>query len=259
MSDSPPAAADSQSSNAPAPRRKWKLRLVIWSLVLVAVIGGGAFYAQQKKLRLPAWWPRGEVAQTAYDLEEVGAVVTIDKDKAGQQTTFVYLGNKYVGGDDKLALVTKLPNVQMAYVENAMITDRGIAEIAKLKDLRRLHLTTPKVTDAGVANLAKLKNLQELYIAMIPMTDSAVAELTGLQNLTKLFLTNTKLTDAASEHLKKFPHLSHLNLYETAFTKKGIAALQKALPDTEIDAPENGPRVPLLPASETPETIEPAS
>ncbi len=70
------------------------------------------------------------------------------------------------------------------------------------------------------------------------ITDAALAHLKGLTNLTYLFIISTPVTDAGLVHLGGLTDLQLLVLSDCKqVTKRGIADLKKALPNTDISWP----------------------
>lgn len=104
-------------------------------------------------------------------------------------------------------------NEQLVWLRlgNTQVGNKGLATIGKLLNLSRLSLEHTNITDTGLINLANLKNLQYLNLFDTPITDKGIAALASLKNLRNLYL------------------------YQTKATKAGAEALQKALPNCQID------------------------
>jgi Leucine-rich repeat (LRR) protein len=88
-------------------------------------------------------------------------------------------------------------------------------------------------------HLQGLKKLEGLYLGFTDITDAGLVHLKGMTWLKRLSLMNTSLaaniTDAGLVHLKALNNLTHLHLEGTKITAAGMAELQKALPNCEID------------------------
>jgi mono/diheme cytochrome c family protein len=135
--------------------------------------------------------------------------------------------------------------------------DRNIdAALAQLKDaasLVSLNLAGAKFSGASLANLKSLTNLAQLHLEHTPVHDADLACVSGLVRLTYLNLYDTPITDAGLEHLKGLTRLRNLHLWQTQVTEAGALALQKALPQCDIDRGWVAP-----PVAEKTEKKEPA-
>ena len=87
------------------------------------------------------------------ELEKLGAIVTVDKAKDGKETATVNILKKWSGDKDALQLLTKVPNLQVVYIDNAQVNDVAVGPLKELTDLSALTLMSPQFTDAGLDNL----------------------------------------------------------------------------------------------------------
>ena len=85
---------------------------------------------------------------------------------------------------------------------------------------------TPKNPPAQVAVIAPVAELENLR-AKITRNDNG--------EVVAVNLTVTRVTDAGLVHLKGLTNLKNLGLSNTKITRAGIAELQKALPNCEIE------------------------
>ena len=70
------------------------------------------------------------------------------------------------------------PELEWLRLNNAQITDVGIASLAKLSKLRELDVSyNPRVTDLGLSHLGQLKNLHSIAAAGTHITRQAAAEM----------------------------------------------------------------------------------
>lgn len=178
-------------------------------------------------------WQAAVADPTVVEIERLGGIVSYETAADGKRECSAYLGNQWVGGNEKLALLTQLSNLTTVYIESRHVTDEGMALVAGLQDLQVLHLTAPKVTDRGAADLAKLPRLRELYLSQVQLTDAGLEALAEL-DLSRLYLTYTQVTDQSVDRLKDMKSLSAVDVYGTEFTEQGVAALQEARPGLEI-------------------------
>lgn len=114
--------------------------------------------------------------------------------------------------DSKINLLTNLSE-QIIWLKlgSTKISDKSLTEIAKLKHLTRLHLEHTAITDAGMAQLKDLPFLEYINLFDTQISDEGLKELSKLKNLKKVYCWQTKVT------------------------KAGVIALQKALPNVEVN------------------------
>jgi mono/diheme cytochrome c family protein len=113
--------------------------------------------------------------------------------------------------------------------------DAALAQLKDAASLVSLDLAGAKFSSASLANLKSLTNLARLHLEHTQVHDADLANLSGLGRLTYLNLYDTPITDAGLEHLKGLTHLRNLHLWQTQVTEAGAAALQKSLPQCDID------------------------
>ena len=113
-------------------------------------------------------------------------------------------------------------------------TDEGLSHIASNRSLVSLRLG-PGITDDGLAHIAGLSQLEELRIdSAEDVTDDGMQHLAGMQNLKKLSVQFTQVGDDGARVIARLPKLTELFVEGSAITKKGLAALAKALPGCTI-------------------------
>ena len=117
----------------------------------------------------------------------------------------------------------------------APLTDEHLAILEDLPKIVHLHLGRTSVTDQGLSHLEGLPNLTRLNLERTKITDVGLKHLENLNNLTYLNLYATEISDTGLLHLKNLSKLKKLYLWQTKVTKAGVAALQKALPQLDIN------------------------
>lgn len=120
------------------------------------------------------------------------------------------VGMRKTATDDNLVLIRECTGITTLFLNDAPVSNDGVAHLKGLKALINLTLAGTKVSDAGLASLADLSHIQSLS------------------------LVNTTIGDQGVAHLSKLTELKTLNLSFTKVTPTGIAALQKALPNCKI-------------------------
>jgi hypothetical protein len=113
--------------------------------------------------------------------------------------------------------------------------DAALAQLKDTASLVELNLAGTKFSDASLTNLQSLTNLARLHLEHTQVHDGALANLKPLTSLVYLNLFDTPVTDAGLENLKGLTRLRHLHLWQTRVTDAGAAALQKSLPQCNID------------------------
>lgn len=138
-------------------------------------------------------------------------------------------------GDDELAWLAKIPDLEQADLSNAKITDRGLEKIAELPRLEFLNLTKTAIGDAGLKSLKSLPRLKFLVLNGTEVSDDGLAE------------------------LKDFPALEGVSLLDTGVSDAGIARLKKHLPDcTILFQKPASPKTEPVSSPETPVTSDQA-
>jgi hypothetical protein len=144
-------------------------------------------------------------------------------------------------GDAGLAHIGKISTLTHLTFGDHEITDSGLRHLTGLKKLTYLNLCFPdkkhggNISDQGMDEIAKITSLQILDLRATQITDTGLAKLKALSNLKELLLNNTAITDQGLVHLAEIKSLTLVNVFNCkGVTPKGMAALQKALPDCQV-------------------------
>ena len=160
--------------------------------------------------------------------------VKIDRNENGQITLVESFGNRVTDSDlAKVPLLdwgtmsrpvppsryireldgAPLHRMPLLRIQNAQITDEGLAHLRGLTVLRTLILHgNPRITDAGLLQLGQLTHLEELAISSAQITDAGLRHLAPLTDLRSLRLDGTNITDSALQHLNSLKNLRTLGL-----------------------------------------------
>jgi len=127
--------------------------------------------------------------------------------------------------DATLAMLKDFPNLAGLVVEEASISDAGLASLASppLEDLGLFRCY--RITDEGLRHLARLAGLRQLSLRDVPITGEGLVDLRGLPKLSMLRLNETGVGDAALEHLKGLKGLTRLELRQTQTGDAGLAVV----------------------------------
>ena len=102
--------------------------------------------------------------------------------------------------------------------------------------IERLLLEGPQVTDEALADVHTLPHLRRLSLARSSVTDKGLLAVLECKRLQNLGLTNTRVTDAGLAQLRQMASLQNVWVTENdKLTPRGVAALRKALPATNIN------------------------
>jgi hypothetical protein len=129
-------------------------------------------------------------------------------------------------GDEGMAQIGKLTQLQVLRIDGAMVTDRGMEHLAGLSDLEVLDLTrSTKVSNAGVAHLAGLTRMKRLWLSTLDIDSGALPHLARLTDLELLHLDRTEIGDENFEVVADKAGLRELNLWSTQVTSAAVAHL----------------------------------
>mgnify|MGYP001158258526 CR=1 FL=1 len=131
-----------------------------------------------------------------------------------------------------LSEITHLQNLILPY----QIGDQGLAHLKGLREMQDLVLSSTQITDAGLVHIQKMAELHTLQLnGCENLTDAGIVHLSGLKNLQVLNLNATQITDAGLPHLARLTNLQQLDLGNCLkVSMDGIQTLQTELPACTI-------------------------
>ncbi len=139
--------------------------------------------------------------------------------------------------DKGMRHIATVPELRELNIERTSITERGLKYLAKCKHLKKVVLSDMKVSAAGIRSLASgmslANTLQELSLVNCTIDDRTVSALDSFPSLTVLRLSDN-VSDKSVKHLIKLTELKELHLNSTSISLNGVAALKKALPNTQV-------------------------
>ncbi len=157
--------------------------------------------------------------------------------------------------DDDLVNLTKIKGLHTLRLDDTSVTDTGLKHLRSASELRELYVDTPGVHDAGAASLLDRKQIRlhrradreraleiiravggDLQDAHLNLKDGRITNdlltcLCHFPEVESLDLAGTSVSDAGLKHLYTLKKLRLVNLYDTCVTDRGVAALDKALPN----------------------------
>jgi hypothetical protein len=173
--------------------------------------------------------------------------------------------------DDDLRSLQVTRNVRWLYVNDALVSDVGLAFARHCFQLEFLDASRTSVTgrglgvliknevdDEGAMTVSRFQQLKYLSLYGTPITDYGISRfaqnklvvlslggtgisgpgLDGLRScaaLHTLELHHTRIDDASIPYLARLTQLANLNLTGTAITDAGLAQLRRSLPNCNID------------------------
>jgi Leucine-rich repeat (LRR) protein len=141
---------------------------------------------------------------------------------------------KYLGG--KVTTAPNLPGDPVINIDadTRKLGDQMVAPLGQLTDLQELNLHQTLITDKGIASLKDLGRLRVLTLSANRISDSGLESLKNLKSLQVLALSRTDITDAGLPALYGLTQLQTIYLSHTRVTPEGIKKLQDALPLARI-------------------------
>ena len=140
--------------------------------------------------------------------------------------------------DGAINHLVELPRLAVLSLASTAVTDASMPTVAQLTTLHKLFLSNTSITDRGLQQLAagELDQLHVLDIGATKVTDRGIPHLLQFGAIQELSLSQLNLTDASVETLKQLKGLTFLEIRENKLTLNGIAAMQIALPDCQIQS-----------------------
>jgi Leucine-rich repeat (LRR) protein len=184
----------------------------------------------------PAWIRLGEFDDPAVDFKALSKLTTV--------RILSVEGQTHLAIDAHAEFLRKMDQLEVLYLANSDLSDKGAANLASLTRLKRLALNF-QITDAGLAHLSRLTQLQSLSIkpsqrnavrgrARLQITDAGLAHLSGLTQLQFLSMMpspgranreHAHITDAGLMHLAGLTRLKTLELGAARLTQAGTEHL----------------------------------
>lgn len=190
-------------------------------------------------------------------LRDIGAEIAPDKRGQIRRVSFLVDNLKRPITDENVTCLAGITELEALWLSgNDQITDKAMVGLKRLANMRALDIANTNLSDAvfavlkhwplltqlalpkgisaaGISQPPVPKALDDLSLELDKGAERGLKHLATLPKLRKLDIEGD-LTDAGLEHLKKCHGLKELSAYLTKVTTKGVAKLQKALPEAEI-------------------------
>jgi len=168
---------------------------------------------------------RQQEADTIAALRKLGARVL-----EGVGFCAVEIGEDWRGGQEGLALLTRLHNPSAVHIIKTRVTPAGLRYVEQCPSISKLVLYETSLTDRDLAPLAKLKRLRELHLegaaGSKEFTD-AVFDHIGHLPLKQLTLYGPGFTTLSLGRANAMPTLQKLYLFETSVPESKVIAQKK--------------------------------
>ena len=125
------------------------------------------------------------------------------------------------------------PNLRVLGLKATDVGTR-LGELKRFAKLRELLLQNAHVTDAGLAGSPELTALEALEFDAAPISDVGLKHIGACKGLVRLAFAHMRLGDDDLSDLAGLSKLARLTLQETDVTPAGVAALQARLPNCKI-------------------------
>jgi Leucine-rich repeat (LRR) protein len=148
-----------------------------------------------------------------------------------------------VGGavidDTSLTVLAKVASLSSLTIEDASITDQGLAALSNLP-LEDLSLSRCfGITDAAFPTIGQFSRLRQLYVRDILISGSELGQLASIPGLISLRLRQTAVGDSALDALADLPALRRLELAQTWITDEGLASIGRLHRLNHLDLEDN--------------------
>ncbi len=133
----------------------------------------------------------------------------------------LYLSRLPSIGDELLATVAMLPELQDFSLRRANVTDSGMSLLSRSRSLSHVLVDGVAITDEGIASLVKLPKLAALNVYAEESDEGESAPNPNVR---------TRVSDVGLEHIGKCPQLESLNIHGARVTLAGLQRLFERCP-----------------------------
>ncbi len=142
--------------------------------------------------------------------------------------------------DAGLAHLSDLPLEELNLFRCYSLTDEGLRCLGGFPKLRQLMLRDLPITGAALAHLGAKPSLALVRLSETGVDDAGLAHLRGLAGIVRLELRQTQVTDAGLDVVGALANLEHLDLAANRITDAGVARLSGLTKLRVLDLTLNG-------------------
>ncbi len=150
------------------------------------------------------------------------------------ELTILHLPNETIP-DGGLACLRRLKHLKDIWLTGPHVDDTALGYFSECTEMAQMNLVSPKITDEG---LTHFKDFTQLYCVQFGCPAIKGAGLIHLKNSPQIKLLGvhrSQLDDQAIKTLIALTNIKSLQIRGTKVSAKGLAELQKARPDLEIE------------------------
>ena len=118
------------------------------------------------------------------------------------------------------------------YIDGEWFTDSDLGRVPE--DTVFLRLENARISDAGIAVLPALPKLRCLDLDSTKITDAAMKRIAEFQALEELWIEDTAVTDAGLRSLHRLPSLRFVSIIDCEMSEEAVIELQKAIPGIRV-------------------------
>jgi hypothetical protein len=106
-------------------------------------------------------------------------------------------------GDAQVKWLAECPKLTQVFLYGTSIGDDGLAALAGLNDLEMLGIARTPLTDAGLVHLSKLPRISYVSLVETKVSDAGLKHVAKFSTLTEVELHKTQVTAAGVEELRR--------------------------------------------------------
>lgn len=133
-----------------------------------------------------------------------------------------------------LDTIAQLPNLERLKLHGGALGDDAMAVIARCANLKNLNLPDASFSDVGLGELKSLSRLELLRFHTPNVTDDGLRQIAEMESLRFLHLIAVPITDQGLVHLESMQQLESLYIDDARVTDEGLETLFKALPGLHL-------------------------
>jgi len=126
--------------------------------------------------------------------------------------------------DEAASHLAAMPELVLAILNDARVSDQGIAQLRNCTQLKSLSLAGTPVSGACFTQFPADSQLESLNMANTPLNDATVSNLAHLKNLKSLHVERTQITDRGLQSIRGLD-LTMIDISQTNVSDAGLGAL----------------------------------
>ncbi len=136
--------------------------------------------------------------------------------------------------DAGIKWLKKLGNLEMLWLWDTKLGDKGMGVLAYLYRLEELYISGTQISDNGLYAIRKLPMLRGIDARATSITDVGLKYLKPLPSLEWLDISDTQITSDAAQYIVKLSRLKRLQIRHTNVTTRGAVQIKHKLPGCTV-------------------------